>query len=242
MREFFVNEEIGIPFHLFDLTHISLIVLLLIILSLIIVNRNKLQNIKHKKALKVTFAVILITNMCILYGGYLFYGVYDWKLHLPLHFCFITGNLFSLSMIFGWKKLYKVVYFWVFVGPLPAILWPDNTSCFDNYLFYHYIISHHCLLIFNLIVYYMDKIKIEKKDVVKSLLCANIVFGIMIIFNMIFGTNYIMSQELPEHIIKLYPFLKAINYPILLLELTGLSVMSIAYIPVHFRNKELKEM
>lgn len=242
MKEFFVNEKIGIPFHLFDLTHISLILVLVITLTLIILNRNNLSNIKNKKRLKILFAVILLSNMCILYGSYLLYGVYDWKLHLPLHFCFITGNLFSLSMIFNLKKLYKVTYFWVFVGPLPAIIWPDNTSCFDNYLFYHYIISHHCLLIFNLIVYYMERIKIEKKDIFKSLLCANVVFGIMIIFNMIFGTNYIMSQELPEHIIKLYPFLKAINYPILLLELTGLVVMIISYIPVYFRNKEYKKI
>ena len=88
-------------------------------------------------------------------------------------------------------------------------------------------------------VYYMDRVKIEKKDILKTLLWSNAIFVSMIIFNAIFKTNYIMSQELPEHVINLYPFLEKINYPIVILELTGMVVMLLAYIPVHFRNKEL---
>lgn len=239
MKEFFIDEVRGIPFNLFDITHLCLIFLLVISLIIIYKNRNKLPNIKNKKRLKNIFAIILLANMIILYGGYIIYGVYDWKSHLPFHFCFITGILFSICMLINSKKLYKILYFWIFIGPLPAIIWPDNNSCFDNYLFYHYIISHHFLVIFSMIVYYMDRIKIEKKDILNSFFWAQAVFGFMIIFNQICGTNYIMSEKIPVRILELYPFLKNFNYPILLLELTGIIVMALAYIPVYFRNKEV---
>ena len=240
MREFFVNEEIGIPFHKFDLTHICLLVLLAIILFIIYKKRNDLPNIKHKKRLKVIFSIILITNMCILYGSYIYYGVWDFRMHLPLHLCFITGNLYAIAAIFDLKELYKWVYFLVFVGPLSAIIWPDNTSCFDNYLWYHYIISHHGLFIFSFITYYMDKVKIEKRDLLNALLVGNIIFVSMAIFNDIFGTTYIMTTELPKHMLDLYPFLQNIKYPMLILELLGIVVFAIACIPVYFRNKELE--
>lgn len=240
MREFFVNEEIGIPFHLFDITHISLMVLLGIILFVIFKKRNKLSEIKNKRKLKIIFSIILIINMCILYGSYIYYGVWDFKMHLPLHLCFITGNLYAISAIFDLKWLYKWVYFLVFIGPLPAVIWPDNTSCFDNYLWYHYIISHHGLIIFSFITYYMDRVKIEKKDLIDTLLFGNIIFFSMSIFNNIFDTTYIMTTELPPHILKLYPFLKIINNPMLVLEIVGIAVFALAYIPVYFRNKELE--
>ena len=55
---------------------------------------------------------------------------------------------------------------------------------------------------------------------------------------MIFGTNYIMQNSLPEFIMNLYPFLYYFNYPIILLEAVGLSVMFVAYIPIYLKNKE----
>ena len=48
-----------------------------------------------------------------------------------------------------------------------------------------------------------------------------------------------MTNELPEHILTLYPFLRKINNPILILEVTGMLAFLIALIPVYFRNKEL---
>lgn len=239
MKEFFVNEKIGIPFHKFDLTHICLSLLLIICLFIIYKKRNELPKIKNKKRLKIIFSVILITNMCILYGTYMYYGVWDYKMHLPLHLCFITGNLYAIAAIFDLKALYRIVYFLVFIGPLPAIIWPDNTSCFDNYLWYHYIISHHGLFIFSFFTYYMDKVKITKRDLINTLLVGNIIFFSMAIFNNIFGTTYIMTNELPEHILTLYPFLRSINNPILVLEFVGMLAFLVALIPVYFRNKEL---
>ena len=239
MREFFVDEVVGIPFHKFDLTHILLSLLLVLGLFIIYKKRNELTKIENKRKLKVIFSIILITNMCILYGAYLYYGVWDFKMHLPLHLCFITGNLYAIAAIFNIKSLYKIVYFLVFIGPLPAIIWPDNTSCFDSYLWYHYIISHHGLFIFSFITYYMDEVKIEKRDLINALIVGNSIFFSMAIFNNIFGTTYIMTNELPQHIIDTYPFLEKYNYPIIVLEIVGTLASLMGLIPAHFRNKEL---
>ena len=135
------------------------------------------------------------------------------------------------------RKLYKVVYFLTFIGPLPAVIFPDLVSSFDAFIFYQYFISHHLLMIFSYFILYMDDFTIKIKDVFITFGWANFIFITMMIVNEIFGTNYIMSKELPPHIYELFPIFKEIN-PVPILEITGFLVVMIIYILVYIKNKE----
>lgn len=249
MKEFFLDEKIGIPFKMFGWVHFLCIGLLILGLFLVFHYRKQLHDLKpkSKRKIKIIMAVIMFLNMCIYYGSYLYYGVYDWHVHLPLHFCFISGNLFMLAMVFNSKKLYKITYFFALMGPLPAVIWPDLKSSFDYFVFYQYFISHHLFIIFSMWVYCMDQPEMNIKDVIKAGVVANLIFLIMFIFNQIFGTNYVMSNSLPEQVLELYPFLTHINYPVIVLEITGIFVLAIGYIPIYFSkwnkkpNKGLQE-
>lgn len=237
MREFFLDEVVGIPFKLFGIIHFSCIALLIFLLVLVYKNRNKIRNIKNKKKVKLIIFAILMSNMLIWYGSYIYYGIYDIKIHLLLHFCFIAGNLFMLYLITGWKKLYKIAFFFTFIGPLPAVIFPDLISSFDAFIFYQYFISHHLLMVFSYFVLYMDDFIIEIKDGISAFIAGNILFITMMNINEIFGTNYIMSKRLPEHIYNLFPVFNYIN-PFIILELTCIIVIGILFIPIYIKNKE----
>lgn len=240
MREFFVDTSKRLP--QLGLIHICCLVLFGLGLFLIYHYRDRIRELdpKVKKIFKKTVAVVMLLNMVIYYGSYLYYGVYDWHVHLPLHFCFISGNLFIIAMLFDLPKLYRITYFFAFMGPLPAIIWPDIGGGLDRFIFYQYVISHHIFLLASVFIYYADQPKMDKKDIRNAFLTAQIIFIIMIIFNAIFKTNYVMSKSLPEHFLNIYPFLKNFDYPIILLELAGAFIIFLAYIPIHFRNKELE--
>lgn len=241
MREFLIDEKHS-AFLVFGRLHLFVTLIFLLLMWLIYENRNKLSVLKEIKLRKIelVFVSVLFLNMFIYYISKVYYGVYDWHNHLPLHFCFISGYTFMYAGLLKKRYVYKYVYFWAFMGPVPAIIWPDISSGTDAFIFYQLVISHHVFLLFNMFLYYSYNINIKLKDLFKSLAAANIVFISMAVFNKIFETNYIMSDSLPEYMLELYPFLEKVNTPFWILEISAVVVIFLAYIPVYFRNKELE--
>lgn len=242
MREFFVDEIPGMTFTLFGPIHIALIFILVLGLFLIYEYRHEIKNLsdKTKSMIKYGLILVLYLNMFIYYNGYSYYGIYTWKNHLPIHFCYISSFSFMIALLLNKKNWLNVIYFFTFIGPLPAIIWPKMVSSFDTFIFYQWIISHHVFLLGSFFLYYMYDLEIGKRDFCKVIVLANLVFIFATIFNYLFDTNYIFSNEIPEYIFKLYPFLRHFNYPIILLEITGIIMALIASIPILLKRKDQK--
>jgi len=245
IREFFLDDIPGIPFKLFGIVHFLCIIVTIIGIFFVYINRNRIYKLPYniKKRIKLIIVFTMFINMKLYYIPLMIYGRYDGHVHLPLHFCFISGYLFMYALFFNKPKLYKIIYFFAYIGPIPAILWPDPgmNSSFDSFLFYQFFISHHFFLVSNLFIFYTQNWNFRLKDMFKSFMVAQVIFAVMSIFNAIFDTNYIMSKELPHHIIELFPFLENIKHPVIILELTAIAIIIIACIPIYLRNKEKKE-
>lgn len=239
MKRFFLNTSTSIPFKLGGMIHICCILLLISGLLIIYVNKDRIKSIKNKGKIKIIMFLIMFFNMFIYYISYAYYGVYDWKVHLPLHFCFISGILFMIYLITNKQCIFKIVYFFSLAGPLPAVLFPDLKTSFDSFIFYQYFISHHLFIIFSFFVLYLDNVYIKFNDMIKSIIVSICILMTMALFNTIFGTNYIMSKTLPTHVLELFPFLKYFNSPMIILIGMGILIMFIAYIPVYFENRAL---
>jgi hypothetical integral membrane protein (TIGR02206 family) len=240
IKEFFIDEIAGAPFVLFGLTHFILVITTIIFSVIMHKNRNKLYSINKNKKRKISLFLItfLFINMTIYYLSLAYYGHYDWKVHLPLHLCFISGYLFMYSVLTNKINIYKIVYFFAFIGPIPAILLPDLKSGFDSFLFYQQVISHHVFLLSSLFIFYAYNVDIKIKDMFKSLIVGLGIFSVMYIFNSILETNYIMQNKLPDHVLKLFPFLVDYGHPIYVLLSSGVSVMLLAYLPIYFKNRK----
>jgi hypothetical integral membrane protein (TIGR02206 family) len=242
MREFFIDDVAGIPFNLFGWVHFLCIAVTLVGLFYIYINRDKIvkMNYNVKKKIKLLIVIIMFLNMKLYYIPLLLYGRYDWTNHLPLHFCFISGYLFMFALLTDNRRLYKLTYFFSFMGPIPAILLPDSSlaSSFDSFLFYQYFISHHFFLVANSFIFYAYNHHFSLNDVKRAFFVSNVIFVTMALFNFVFKTNYIMSNSLPPHVIELFPFLRNVQHPFIILEITGMLILVIAYIPIYFRNKE----
>lgn len=242
LREFFVNETPKFLFKQFGLIHCIFISIPIIFLILIYKNRNKIAKIpkeKTKKILKIS-AIILLLNMLIFTFGFLYYGVFDYKRHLPFHLCFIANYMFMYGILFEKEWILKYTIFLCFIGPIPAILWPDMISTIDNFEWWQYVISHHFFIIISFFSYYALEYKVELKNYIKVFIFTNLLMFIMYPFNLIFNTNYIFSTEIPENVMVLYPWLKYFP-PMLTLEVVGLVISgAIYYFIIRKRNIELK--
>lgn len=240
MREFFIDDVVKMPFTLFGWIHFLCFIITVIGLFYIYINRHKITNLsfRTKRIIEWVIITIMFVNMKLYYIPLLIYNRYDWKEHLPFHFCFIAGYLFMYMLLTNNKKLHRIIYFFAFMGPIPAIIWPDVKSSFDSFLFYQYFISHHFFLLSNFFLFYVYNQKLNFNDLKKAFIYANLIFMIMAIFNFIFKTNYIMSNSFPPHILDLFPFLSKVDYPFIILELVAILMLFIAYLPIYLKNKE----
>lgn len=242
LREFFVNETPKFIFKQFGLIHNIFILIPIIGLILIYINRNKISEIPKKTAKKILkiSAIILLLNMIVFTVGFLYYGVFDYTKHLPFHLCFIANYMFMYGILFDKEWILKYTIFLCFIGPIPAILWPDMVSTIDNFEWWQYVISHHFFIMISFFSYYALNYKVEFKNYIKVFIFTNILMLIMYPFNLIFKTNYIFSTEIPANVMVLYPWLKYFP-PMLTLEVVGLVISgAIYYFIIKKRNLELK--
>lgn len=239
LKEFFIDEQITIPYKLFGKTHLILILFVVISCLIIYLNKHKINKIslKSKKIITKTIAITLLLNMAILYIFQFYYHNFDYKDMLPFHLCYISNYFYIFAILFNKEKLFKYVYFLAFLGPIPAIIFFDVPSVWESFNFYLYFISHHILAIGGLLTFYMFPKSIGFKDIIKLIITLNIIYIIMNIFNYYFKTNYFFSTGIPPFIIELFPFLKFIPTTIILEVLE----IIIIYLLYKFFNKEASQ-
>ncbi len=241
LREFFVNEHPKFLFKQFGLIHNIFIILAIIGFIIIYINRNNIAKIPKEKSIKILkiSAIIMLLNMLIYTFGNLYFGSFKIENHLPFHLCFIANYMFMYGILFNKESILKYTIFLCFIGPIPAILWPDLVSTIDNFDFWQYVISHHFFLNISLFSYYALGYKVEFKNYIKTFILTNFLMLIMYPFNIAFNTNYIFSTKIPDNVMVLYPWLKYFP-PMITLEITGLAISgAIYYLLIKRRNKEL---
>lgn len=240
IREFFRNDHPFVPYKMFGFIHWTCILFVVIGLILIFINRNKISAINEntkKKILKIT-ATIMLINMIVYNIAPHVFGYFDYKVHLPFQLCFIAGYMFMYGILCDKEWILKLTLFLSFIGPIPAILWADMPSTFDDFNFWKYFISHHIFILASFFSYFALNYRIYKKDIIKAFIFTNCLVLIMMPFNHIFNMNYIYSSEIPANIVDLYPFVK--NFPpFLTIEVTGLIIALLLFQLVRFRNREL---
>ena len=233
ITSFFTDEtDVVEKLNLFGWEHFLLLGLTLLGGILLYRCRHRLRRWRGRERVRIVMAALYLVNMLVFYGVFLVKGIYDWHIHLPLHLCFLTNFAFIYILLTGNRRLFQIVFFFTWVGPLPAMLMPNTPMRFDRFLTYHFAISHHLLLLMGLYCLFVLGWQVEWRDVGRAFLAGNVVFLAVFAFNAVFGTNYIMTTRLPAHIIAMLPFLRWFDYPIVWLELCGLAGMCAAYLPV----------
>ena len=150
---------------LFSIGHIIMVLITILFSIYVLKNNNKISNLNTKQVqnIRVILASILIINMIVRRGSYIYFGYYDWHYNLDINFCNFTSILFLIYLLTSNKKIYNYCYYMIFVGPLLSIILPSTNLYLSNYSFYSFLIIHHLLFVSNLIF-----MCIEKKDYLRN--------------------------------------------------------------------------
>lgn len=192
MKDFLLSKNSQFPFDLFGFQHILMLFITFALFILIFIYKPKLVELNAKTFNKIRnfMIIIILLNMFVYRGSYLFYGVYDIKIHLSLYYCHIVNYFFVFALIINYNPFYKIVYGLSWMGGLWSILFPEFQGGIDSFIFYSFFISHNLLLIFTTFILNIRNIRYKFKDLIKSLFVAVLIFVFTNLINYEFNTKY----------------------------------------------------
>lgn len=206
LRQFFLNQNDDMLIEPFGIIHLILIIITFLIMLIIYKKREKM----NLKTSRIILSVILVINLILRRGSFIYYKVYDYHNHLDINFCNFTALLMLTYSLTGNKKLYKYCYYMVFIGPLLSMLFPCITFSLKNYSFYSFLILHHVLFIFNFVFYLKEDILFSKEDLIKVIKFIFGYFIIVYLIDILFKFDYNMIDTFINQDIFIINYLR--NY------------------------------
>jgi len=219
---------------LFGPLHLTLILVTVVAIFAIYKNKEKL---KKYKRVKYIIPMVLFSNMVIYIVGAIVTGIYDITVHLPIHYCYITGFAFMYMLIKNKQNWFNMLYYAIFFCTITVIIFQDPKITYDRYEFILLVISHHFLLISSFYTLYVLDYPVNKKGYKPFIIYTLIVYFVVFIINRIFGTDYIFNSSLPDFIYEYFPFVKLFP-PIVWLLLLSVPLLLLAYLPIKHKNRQ----
>jgi len=220
---------------LFGPVHIALIIITLVAIIAIYKYRDKL---KKYKFIKNIIPVVLSSNMIIYIVGAISVGIFDINIHLPIHYCYITGFVFMYMLISNKKNWFNMLYYAIFFCTITVIIFQDPNITYDRYEFILLVISHHFLLISSFYTLYVLEYPVNKRGYKQFIIYTIIVYLVVFVINQIIGTDYIFNNSFPEFIYEYFPFIRMFP-PLVWLLLLSVPLLALAYIPVRHKKYKL---
>ena len=115
---------------------------------------------------------------------------------LPLHLCYLTEVMIFFSLVLKSEKFINLIFLNSMVGGLAGLV--NTNLTIDMHQIFH---IHHYLAHFTLILYTIYKspfIKLNLKILLSCIFRTGVILIFIILFNLIFGTNYWFTQLKPN--------------------------------------------
>ena len=139
---------------------------------------------------------LLIFNFLSFNTVLLLTDTFNYKIHLPIHLCYITELGIFLSILFKIKILYP----WLALNSLGGgIAGLTNSNLSDDALLIEYIhlyISHFSLILFFIIIY-LNKFTISKYELIQSTVFNAFLFFLVCYLNILIESNYWFTMHRP---------------------------------------------
>lgn len=226
-------------FELFGTKHISILIIILSIVVIMYVEREKLKNIPQKP-LEILLAIVMITPRILLY---FWYGTYETSLQeiLPLYLCRVTIICTAYTLFTGKDNVRFITYFWGMFGSIAALFFADTSGyTFPHIMFISFFVGHGALAI---IVFYMIFIRDYSPDYneFKRVMLWTVAYILLACFvNKLVGGNYNYLEQNPPAIKMSKEFVNSIFYKFFILG-SFLTINCLQYLPIHLKRRKEDE-
>jgi len=184
-------------FELFGFAHFTtLFVILLTAVILVWIARN--QNFRHWiKPIGIILASLLLINESIYLLGAVNLGLWNISWGLPLQICDLAIIAAAFSLIKHNQFVWEVAYFWGLGGTLQALLTPDLSVTFPDYIFIKFFLTHGIIVIAVIFLAGGCRRPITKSSVWRMIWVTNAYSLFVYLINIQLNTNYLYLRMKP---------------------------------------------
>ncbi len=145
-----------------------------------------------------TIGYLVIVNECIFQFYMIYYGIWQISNSLPLEMCYLSALLIPIYAKNKENRALKTWFFFAgFAGSLFAFINTNLSELEHIYVSVHYFFAHG-LVIFVMLSIVVDGYLPRWIDYFNAIKWTSFLVIIIIIFNLIFGSNYMFTFEKPR--------------------------------------------
>jgi hypothetical integral membrane protein (TIGR02206 family) len=171
----------------------------------------------------------------VLHLWYITNGIWSIQTMLPLHVCAVLVYVSAIALITRNQTLYEFVYFLGLAAATQALLTPDTPYDFPSWRFLSMFISHGSMVTAALYLTLIEGMRPYWRSVVRVIVGLNLYMIPVALVNWLIGSNYLFIARKPDTA-SLIDVLPAWPWYILTLELIGLALVLLLYLPFALRD------
>ncbi len=235
LQPYILAEWDGPAFQLFDRIHLATLGIILIIILLMALARNRLSK-RNKENLRDTMAAILILNETSWHLWHIFYDEWSIQEMLPLHVCSILVWLSAWMLIKKSYRIFEFAYFLGIGGALQALLTPDiGIYGFPHYRFFQTFISHGFIIIATVYMVVAEEMRPTWKSMLRVAIFGNLYMAAVFGINTLIGSNYLFINHKPltASVLDMLP-----DWPVYILYMEGIGLVTflVLYLPYFIKD------
>ena len=167
------------------------------ILSLVLFFLYKISYDTRK--LNKLLKVLLLFNFSLFYSYLFITSTFNYKIHLPLHLCYLTELAILFLLFFKKQFFYPLMLLNSLGGGVTGFL--NSNLTHDDMLIehIHLYLSHFNLLLFSLILF-KERFSLSKIDVINSMTLNGLIMIVIIWVNEGLNSNYWFTKSKPPGI------------------------------------------
>lgn len=211
---------------MFTMGHLLMVMFFLILITLVIVFRNK---IKPFSKLDKTIRLFLISTMIVLElvfkvwsfnkNGFHFDDFFGW--------CFFCMILVIINLFICNEKLFQFSHTAAILGACLSLIVADVTYTFPHFRFFHYFINHGFFLVGTFYLFFIHRPSITYKSQLKTSVIIFFITAPFILINKLFSKNFFYLESLPTEVSFLLDWTGSL-YPVVWMILVAIFMFLIA--------------
>jgi len=234
-------EYTGAPFQFLDVSHLSALAVILLI-NLGIVYWGRRFTLGQRTLFRYGLATLLLVNEALWHWWNWKIGLWSVRYMLPLHLCNILVFIAAWVLITKNYRGYEFLYFLGLSGAIQVLITPDpGMFGFPHIRYFMVFIAHGGIITAAVYMTVVEGLRPYWRSLVRVAVVMNIYLILVAGINALLGSNYLFIAYKPA-MPTLLDFLGPWPWYVISMEVIGLGLALLLYLPFYLRDRALKTL